>query len=102
MRAVAELAPHIGLKSACRAFGLNRGFVYRDRARHRVVGPRMACARPRPPLALSAAEQAVLLGVLDSERFVDVAPATVFVNGEVVHRISVRKSWNATPCRERG
>jgi putative transposase len=34
--------------------------------------------RPRPPLALSAVEQEFLLGVLDSERFVDVAPATVF------------------------
>jgi putative transposase len=34
--------------------------------------------RPRPPLALSIAEQQLLLGVLDSERFVDAAPATIF------------------------
>lgn len=32
---------------------------------------------PRPPLALSGAEQDLLLGVLDSERFVDVVPAAV-------------------------
>jgi len=79
MLAVAELAVHVGLKSACRAFALNRGFVYRDHARHRGTAP--CCvprARPRPPLALSSAEQDVLLGVLDSERFADVAPATVF------------------------
>jgi len=79
MIAVAELAAHIGMKSACQAFALNRGFVYRDRGRHRAAIPRcVALARPRPPLALSSAEQELLLGVLDSERFADSAPATVF------------------------
>ena len=34
--------------------------------------------RPRPPLAFSTAEQNSLLGVLDSERFADTAPATVY------------------------
>jgi hypothetical protein len=29
MLAVAELAAHVGLRSACQAFALNRGFVYR-------------------------------------------------------------------------
>jgi transposase InsO family protein len=77
--AVADLAVHVGLKTACRAFALNRGFVYRDRARHRAAAPRcVPRARPRPPLALSNAEQDLLLGVLDSERFADVASATVF------------------------
>jgi putative transposase len=79
MLAVAELAPHIGLKAACRAFALNRGFVYRDRARRHGTASRcVPRARPRPPLALSSAEQDLLLGILDSERFADVAPATVF------------------------
>jgi len=79
MLAVAELAPHVGLKAACRAFALNRGFVYRDRARHRATGVRCAPrAWPRPPLALSVAERDLLLGLLDSERFADVAPAAVF------------------------
>jgi len=59
MLAVAELAAHIGLQSACRAFALNRGFVYRVRA------------------GIAGARHGVLC-VLDSERFADVAPATVF------------------------
>jgi putative transposase len=79
MLAVAGLASHIGMKSACRVFALNRGFVYRDRARHRATVRRsVPRARPRPPLALCSAEQDRLLGVLDSERFADIAPATVF------------------------
>jgi len=79
MLAVADLAAHIGMKSACRAFALNRGFVYRDRARHRAtVRQYIPRARPRPPLALSSAEQDRLLGELNSERFADIAPATVF------------------------
>jgi putative transposase len=79
MLAVAGLASQIGMKSACRAFALNRGFVYRDRVRHRATVRRPVLrARPRPPLALSIAEQDQLLGVLDSERFADIAPATVF------------------------
>jgi len=79
MLAVAELAPHVGVKRACQALSIPRGAVYRDRLRHRVGPPRcVPRVRPRPPLALSAAEQDLLLGVLDSERFVDLAPATIF------------------------
>ena len=79
MLAVAQLAPRVGLRSACQAFALNRGFVYRDRARRSVTASRREPqVRPRPPLALSSAEQDLLLGLLDSERFADVAPATVF------------------------
>ena len=78
--AVAELAPHVGLRTACQAFSLNRALVYRDRARRqgavlRRIAPRV---RARPPLAFSSAEQDVLLGLLNSERFADVAPAAVF------------------------
>ncbi len=79
MGAVADLSPHVGIKAACRAFGLNRGLVYRDRARHRALGPPcIPRSRPRPPLVLSSAEQQLLLEVLDSERFADVAPPTVY------------------------
>ena len=79
MRSVNDLAVHVGMTAACQAFGLNRGFVYRDRARHRAIGPRRAPpARPQPPLAFSSAEQELLLEVLDSERFADVAPPTVY------------------------
>jgi putative transposase len=79
MLAVAELTPHLGLSSACQAFALNRGFVYRDRARRHGIASRcVPRARPRPPLALSRAERELLLGLLDSARFADVAPAAVF------------------------
>jgi hypothetical protein len=79
MLAVAELTPHVGLRSACQAFALNRGFVYRDRARrHRTASRCVPRARPRPPLALSRAERELLLGLLDSERFADATPATVY------------------------
>jgi len=79
MHDVAALSTHIGLQGACRAFALHRGFVYRARARHHGGAARCAPrARPRPPLALSNAEQERLLGVLDSERFADLAPATVY------------------------
>jgi hypothetical protein len=72
MLAVAQLAPHIGLKAAC------RGFVYRARPSHQSATRCVPHARPRPPLALCSAEQDLLLGLLNSERFADVAPATVF------------------------
>src|SRR6202521_184802 len=79
MLAVAELAPRVGLRSACQAFALNRGFVYRDRVRRRMTASRcVPRRRPRPPLALSVAAQDLLLGLLDSERFADLAPAAVF------------------------
>jgi len=80
MAAVAELAPHVGLRTACQAFSLNRAFVYRDRARRHggAVRPVLPRVRARPPLALSTAEQDVLLGLLNSERFADVAPAAVY------------------------
>ena len=79
MSAVAALMPHIGLSKACRAFALNRGFVYRNRSRHRPTVSRHARrVRARPPLAFSIAEQDLLLGLLGSARFVDMAPAAVF------------------------
>ena len=105
MFAVDDLAVHIGLKAACRAFALNRAFVYRDRARRRGSRPRGAApARPRPPLALSSAEQDVLLGVLDSERFVDVAPATVFATllDEGRYHGSIRTMYRLLAARNQG
>jgi transposase InsO family protein len=79
MLAVTDLASHVGMEAACRAFAFNPGYVYRDRARRRGVFSRhLITARPRPPLAFSIAEQNRLLGVLDSERFVDTAPAAVY------------------------
>ena len=80
MAAVAELASHVGLRTACQAFWLNRAFVYRDRARPQgaLLRPPAPRVRARPPLALSTAEQDVLLSLLNSERFAEVAPAAVY------------------------
>ncbi|MDM0116683.1 IS3 family transposase, partial [Variovorax sp. J22R133] len=76
-----ELTPALGAGAACRAMGLWRGAPARQQARaHRValVGPRVQrTARPRPPLALDAQENQILLDTLNSERFVDTAPAAV-------------------------
>jgi putative transposase len=81
MDAFQELSPQIGVASACVALQMNRTGVYRRRARLLSLsrtGPVRRRARARPPLSLTAAEQDLLLGPLDSERFADVAPATVY------------------------
>jgi putative transposase len=79
MAAATDLGLHVGLKAACRAFSLNRAFVYRERLRARpTVVHSVVRIRVRPPLAFCAAEQALLLALLNSERFADVAPAAVF------------------------
>ena len=81
MASVQELAPTLGVGAACRVIGLWRGAPARQRAiEHRAafVGPRRArAARPRPPLALDTLEKQTLLNTLNSERFVDTAPAAV-------------------------
>ena len=82
MNAVEELTPVLGVRGACEAMGTWRGAPARHRAglhRKNFVGPlAYRHARPRPPLALHAAECALLLSTLNSDRFVDDAPATVF------------------------
>ena len=82
MAGVHELTPTLGTSAACRAMGLWRGAPGRHKARaHRAafVGPLSTPrpARPRSSLALSEAEQALVLQTLCSERFADTAPAAV-------------------------
>lgn len=72
-----ELAPQIGVVAACVALTINRAGVYRERTPGHARMPRVA-ARTRPPLSLTQAEQEVLLGLLDSERFAEMAPAAIF------------------------
>mgnify|MGYP003617358163 CR=1 FL=1 len=80
--AVHELSPVLGASAACRALGLPRGVPARQRAQARraaMVGPRPRRAvRARPPLALDAQENTLLLDTLNSERFADTAPAAVY------------------------
>ena len=81
MASVQELIPALGAAAACKTFGLWRGAPARHRANlHRKAQmgpPAPRAARPRPPLALDAHERAALLDTLNSERFVDTAPAAV-------------------------
>ena len=81
MAGVQELTPALGAGAACQAMGLWRGAALRQQARaHRAAfagPPAPRAARPRPPLALDAQEKQALLDTLNSERFVDTAPAAV-------------------------
>jgi putative transposase len=80
MEAFATLEPQIGIAASCVALSINRAGIYRARTR---VARRQWCTFPRkrrarPPLALSEAERSVLLLILNSQRFADLAPAAVF------------------------
>ena len=81
MAAVHELTPALGAGAACRVLGLPRGASAGHRAqmyRLSLVGPMPARpVRPRPPLAFDAQENQALLQALNSERFVDTAPAAM-------------------------
>ena len=81
MAAVHELSPVLGAGAACRAMGLPRGAPAQHRTwmrRTAFVGPlQRRRPRPPPPLALDAQESQALLETLNSERFVDTAPAAV-------------------------
>jgi putative transposase len=75
--AIAELGPLVGVRGACAAVGEAQARWYR---RHRQSPPppkpeRVAAPQPR---ALSEVERKELRAVLNSEEFVDEAPATVY------------------------
>ena len=76
-QAVAELQPVVGTRSACTAVGETQARWYR---RHRQSPPPPKPERvPAPqPRALSEVERKELRRVLNSEEFVDEAPATVY------------------------
>jgi putative transposase len=80
MEALATLGPQIGIAASCVALSINRAGIYRTRTRlarrHWCTFPRKR--RARPPLAFSEDERTVLLLILNSERFADLAPAAVF------------------------
>jgi putative transposase len=72
---VAELAPVVGTRPACRALGASPATIYR---RRRPPRPRPERRRPAPARSLSPSERDAVLAVLRSERFVDCAPAQVW------------------------
>ena len=77
MAAAEDLATTVGTAAACRALGVPRPSLYRQR-RAPAEPPATAPARPAPPLKLNPAEQARALDMLHAERFVDASPYTVY------------------------
>ena len=76
MDAVEVLAPDVGTKSACKAFGISRAGLYRRRTIN--AAPRVVKKRSAPPRALSEPEKQDVLESLHSERFQDMAPHEVY------------------------
>lgn len=74
MNAAKELSQLIGnIKEACEALQIPRASFYR------FFGPEKPIEeRPKPPLTLSEQEEQVILDILHSERFQDLAPAEVY------------------------
>ena len=73
---ILELTPLVGVTAACQAVGRPRSSHYR----HHRKSPKPATpvkARKRQPRALTVEEEAQVLRVLHSERFVDMAPAEI-------------------------
>lgn len=68
-----DLAPSLNLRTACDVLNVPRGSVYRHRQPERV-----AKSKPQPARALSEAEQMQVRQTLNSDRFADSAPRTVF------------------------
>ena len=76
-QAVAELATLVGVRAGCAAVGEAQARWYR-RHRQSPPPPRPERARAAQPRALSEVERKELHRVLDSEEFIDEAPATVY------------------------
>jgi putative transposase len=82
MDAVLELAPRVGIQSACLSLGVPRATFYRQRPLLGPLSPEAVSddqpsARSRPARALAESEQQQVLSVLHSERFQNAAPAAI-------------------------
>ena len=103
---VAEFAPKVGTKAACRAFGVNeRSFRHRrqrDEGRLPLRLPPEPKVRGPHPAALTAAEKEEIIATLCSERFSDLAPAQVYTTllDEGVYLCSERQMYRV--LHERG
>ena len=113
--AVTELAPLRGVAAACVTLGVPRSSYYR--ARRPPLNPAAVApdavpsvpppARPRPARSLSEAERVQVRDLLNSERFVDCAPRTVYatLRDEQTYRCSWRTMYRllaeADELRER-
>lgn len=94
MDAIEIIAPDVGVKPACEAFGISRAGLYRRRA----ISNRAICVpqrRPAPPRALSPEEREEVLDILHSERFQDKAPHEVYATllDEGAYHCSIRTMY---------
>lgn len=76
--AARELAPLVGTRAACAAVGRARATHYRHHQVGRPPPPQPRAPRRAQPRALSPGERAEVHELLDSQRFVDMAPAAVY------------------------
>lgn len=74
MRVTQQLAESVGLVAACNAMQVSRASIYRSRRNSTAHDD----ARAVHPRALTDAERTAVLETLNSERFVDCAPAAVY------------------------
>ena len=89
---IAEVSDQVGTRAACAALGVPRGSYYRS---CRPPRPKPLRPRPRPQRALPPEKRAEVLEVLQSERFVDVAPPEVYATllDDGVRHCSVRTMY---------
>ena len=92
MLATKELASKVGIAKACRSLGVVRAEYYRHT---KPAVPSEAVLRPKPLRALSDEEHAVVLEVLNSERFRDKAPYEVYATllDEGIYLCSIRTMY---------
>jgi putative transposase len=98
---VEELTPVIGTRPACRALGASVATIYR---RRRPSEPRPRRPRPTPARALSEPEREAVLGVLHSERFVDVSPEETYATllDEGTYMCSTRTMYRLLAAKHGG
>jgi putative transposase len=105
--AITELEPSTSTARACELLGKSRATLHRQRNPEPPAGKEPAAPRAPHPAALSGAEQAALLAVLDSDRFADKAPAQVYaiLLDEGIYLASIRTMYRvmtlADQVRER-
>ena len=75
MNTTLTLSQHVGKVAACQALDVARASLYRFCQPASLMD---APQRPAPPRALGPAERQTVLAQLNSERFVDQAPAQVY------------------------
>jgi putative transposase len=77
MDAAEKLAPDVGTAAACRAMGVSRATIYRQRNRQPTSGE-TRCKKRQQPRALNNEERQSVLVVLHSDPYIDKAPAAVY------------------------